>query len=61
MSETTSYLDKLFKFKKNKKDISRNVKKINSFGKVSLSNYESFFIRNIDDNLKKMVKNVKKI
>ncbi len=39
----------------------RNVKKINSFGKVSLSNYESFFIRNIDDNLKKMVKNVKKI
>ena len=39
----------------------KNVKKINSFGKVILNSYESFYIRNIDDNFKKLVKSIKKI
>ena len=39
----------------------KNVKKINSFGKVILNSYESFYIRNIDDNFKKLVKSIKRI
>lgn len=38
----------------------KNVKKFNSFGKVLLNTYESFYIRNISDDFKKQVKSVKK-
>ena len=39
----------------------KNVKKLNSFGKVILNSYESFYIRNIDEDFKKLVKNIKRI
>lgn len=38
----------------------KNVKKINSFGKVSLNHYESIIIRNIDKNLEAQIKTLRK-
>lgn len=38
----------------------KNVKKINSFGKVSLGHYESIIIKNIDSELEKQIKTLRK-